>query len=136
MELLVLVLPEAVIADEQADIRIGLLENPADLAVDCLVDLCDELLVPVLVEDGVGDLELDKPEGGIEAIGEIAEGVASHLYRIDVLLEGVHVAAWRRIDLVLADRLADVLEDPRGVAGRALGAVKSGTTASLISSGG
>jgi hypothetical protein len=121
------VLADPVVARDDHGVRITGVEHLPYLLVDCLVDRPHRPSVALaFVKDGIGGLELDESEVGREALYEIAKRRAAHPHEIAVLGDlrvGVDVGGSLvgRVDPVVTDCLADVIEQAFGMAGGLFG---------------
>jgi hypothetical protein len=68
-----------VVANDHHRVRVVVVEDRRDLLVDGFVDAFDDVPpVGMFVEHGVGLLELEESEIGVEPVGEIPERLATH----------------------------------------------------------
>ncbi len=121
------------VAHQEDAVRIAGREDLPDLVVGRLVDAVDvSSFATELVKDCIRLLELDEAEVRLELGGEIPKRLAAQPDEFAVLRdllavgERIVVARVVRIDAVLPDRVADVVEKPLGVTRRLLGAEKAG----------
>jgi hypothetical protein len=90
----------------------------AYLLVDCTIDLPDFLVVArIIVEHGVGFLELNKSELRFESVGEISECFSSHSGEFEIVLKPFVATAFVGLTLgihpILSNRFPNLIEDTR-----------------------